>query len=86
MDTIAKWTIIILFVSMAGCAAITTIIEDPQGETWTVVSKKDALVKLEKDNIKIEVNNQGKPGIFENLMGIMLMKTEVNLSNKDGDQ
>jgi hypothetical protein len=69
----------------AGCS-VKTVITMPDGDIYCVQSKKDALVKLEKDNIKLEVNNQGKPGIFENLMGIMLMKTEVNLSNKDGIQ
>lgn len=78
-----KYALVFLILLIAGCASIVTTVEDPHGKTWTVVSKKDSFVKLEKNGVKLEVNNQGKPGIFENLMGIMLMKTEVNLSNKE---
>ena len=84
MDTIAKWGLIILLVFLiAGCTTITTTIEDPHGEIWTVVSKKDSLVKLEKDGVKVEVNNQGKLGIIESIFGVLIMKTDIEISNKD---
>lgn len=77
--------IISIVLIIGGCASVKTIVTNPRGEVYTVQSKKDALVMMEKDGVKLTVDNRGKPGIFENLMGIMLMKTEVNLSNKDGD-
>lgn len=85
MDTIAKWGLIILLVFMIGCASVKTTITNPQNEIWIVQSKKDALVTLKQEDMEITVDNRGKMGIFENLMGIMLMKTEINLKNKEGD-
>ena len=75
---------IVLFF-MAGCA-ITTTITSPQKEVWTIVSKKDALVKMEQDGVKIEVDNRGKLGIVESIFGVLIMKTDVKLSNKEGSQ
>lgn len=80
-----KWGLIILLVLVVGCASIKTTIVDPQGATYTVQSKKDALVVLKQGDMELTVDNRGKMGIFENLMGIMLMKTEINLKNKEGD-
>lgn len=70
---------------MIGCASVKTTITNPQNEIWIVQSKKDALVTLKQEDMEITVDNRGKMGIFENLMGIMLMKTEINLKNKEGD-
>lgn len=78
------WAIVICF-SLVGCAAITTTIEDPIGEVYTVVSKKDALVKFERDGVKIEVDNRGKIGWIEGLMQYILAKPDIKLSNKDGN-
>ena len=79
-----KWTILIIIVLFcASCASITTTIEDPHGEIWTVVSKKDSLVKLEKDGVKLEINNQGRLGIIESIFGVLIMKTDIEISNKD---
>jgi len=72
---------------MAGCASITsvkTIITNSQGEIWTVQSKRDALVKLEKDGVKLEVDNRGQLGVVQSLLGVLIMKTDVKLSNKEG--
>lgn len=88
MDII-KRSIIILFiftlVGCVGCASVKTTITSPDKEIWVVQSKKDALVKLEKEGTKIEVDNRGKLGLFENLMGIIFMKTDIDLKNKGGD-
>lgn len=78
-----KWSLIVLLVFLIGCAAIRTTITDPQGEVYVVMSKKDALVTMEKDGVKLTVDNRGKMGLFENLMGVLLMKTDVEISNKD---
>jgi hypothetical protein len=80
-----KWGLIILLVLVVGCASVKTTVVGPQGAIYTVQSKKDALVVLKQGDMELTVDNRGKMGIFENLMGIMLMKTEINLKNKEGD-
>lgn len=93
MDIIKWGLIIFLLMGITGCAVTTTII-DPCGNTWKIISKKDALVKLEKEEtkleiktgIKIEVDNRGKLGLFENLMGIIFMKTDIDIKNKEGSR
>lgn len=80
-----KWGLVILLVLMVGCASVKTVVTNDDGITYTVYSKKDALVVLKQGNTELTVDNRGKMGIFENLMGIMLMKTEINLKNKEGD-
>lgn len=79
-----KWLFLIIFILSIGCTSIKTTITDPNGQVYIVESKKDALVTFHKDNVNLVVDNRGKMGVFENLMGIMLMKTEVSLKNKDG--
>jgi len=79
-----KWGVIFLLIITIGCASVKTTITDPQGETYTIQSKKDALVVLKQGDTELTVDNRGKMGIFENLMSIMLMKTDINLKNKEG--
>lgn len=79
-----KWFLIILLVLIVGCASIKTTITDPNGGTWAIVSKKDSLVKIEKAGVKVEVNNQGKLGIVESIFGVLIMKTDIELKNKEG--
>ena len=86
MDTIAKWTIIILFVFMAGCASVKTTIKLPCGQDVEIWSKKDALVTFKTKDIEGTVDNRGKLGILESIFGVLILKTDVNLSNKEGTQ
>lgn len=85
MRNVKIYILIFFSLLVAGCATIKTTVTDPQGKVYVVESKKDALVTYKKDDVNLVVDNRGKMGIFENLMGIMLMKTEINLKNKDGD-
>lgn len=83
-----KWGLIILLTLVTGCASLNiteTRIATPEGDIYIVSSKKDAMVTLKKGGTELIVDNRGKMGLFENLMGIMLMKTDVNLKNKKGD-
>lgn len=83
---ITKWTVIVLLIfTLTGCASVETMVVDPQGETYTVRSKRDACITMKKDGVELIVDNRGKMGLFENLMGILLMKTDINLKNKEGD-
>lgn len=75
--------IIVLLCASCAIATIKTTIEDPHGKIWAVISKKDSLVKLEKDGVKLEVNNQGKLGIIESIFGVLIMKTDIEISNKE---
>lgn len=83
MDTIAKWGLIILLIFMIGCASVTTTIEDSHGEIWTVISKKDALVKLKTAEYELTLDNRGKLGIIESIFGVLIMKTDIEISNKE---
>ena len=76
---------ILILMLTTGCAAVKTTITSPDMEIWTVQSKKDALVTLKQENVEITVDNRGKLGLFENLMGIIFMKTDIELKNKEGD-
>lgn len=81
-----KWGVIILLVLAVGCAAVETTITNPQGDMWIVQSKRDACVTMKKDGVELIVDNKGKLGLFENLMGIIFMKTDVEIKNKEGSR
>ncbi len=81
-----KWGVIILLVLAVGCAAVETTITSPQGDMWIVQSKRDACVTMKKDGVELIVDNKGKLGLFENLMGIIFMKTDVEIKNKEGSR
>lgn len=85
MDIIKRIIIILFVFILVGCASIRTTIENPQGEIFTIISKKDALVTYKQNKVEITVDNRGKLGLFENLLGIIVMKTDVELKNKEGD-
>ena len=80
-----RWVIIFTLLFTIGCASVKTTITSPQGDIWEVQSKKDALVTLKQNEVEITVDNRGKLGLFENLMGIIFMKTDIELKNKEGD-
>lgn len=83
-----KWGLVILLMLIVGCASLNTTetrVVTPEGDIYIVNSKKNAMVTLRKKGTELIVDNRGKMGLFENLMGIMLMKTDINLKNKEGD-
>ncbi len=80
-----KWGMIILLVLIIGCASVKTTIKLPDGKNVEIWSKKDALVEFKTSGIEGLVDNRGKLGLFENLMGIIFMKTDIELKNKEGD-
>lgn len=70
---------------MVGCTTITrTTITSPSNEVWVVHSKSDALVKIEWEGAKVEVDNRGKTGFWEGLIQYLLIKPNINLSNMEG--
>ena len=81
-----KWGLIILLVLTMGCTgAVKTIVIMPDNSVITVQSARNGLVKLKKDGIDLTVDNKKPMGIFENLLGILLMKTDINLKNRGRD-
>ncbi len=68
--------IIILALFLAACASgniITTIKMPDKKEVYEVSSKSDALVSIEKNGVKVAVDNRGRPGFFEQLLGAMFL-------------
>ena len=59
---------------MAGCTVKTQIIE-PDGSVYIIESKTDSMVTMKNDSWEINVDNRGKPNIFESLLGWLLLKT-----------
>ena len=87
MDIIKwKWGLIILLVLVMGCTgAVKRIVVMPDGETYSVSSKKDAMVLLKQGDIELIVDNKGKTTWVEGLLQYVLSKPNINLSNKEGN-
>ena len=81
-----KRLIIVSVFLLIGCSVlnITTKIETPTGEVYTVNSKSDALVTYKRGDTAVTVDNRGRMSAFESVLGIVAGKTELNLSNKEG--
>lgn len=91
LGMLAAWSIIfVILFSFTGCAhlgSITSKVESPEGEIWTVISKKDGVVELKQpDGTIIKVDNRGAPGFFEQYMQYLLIQAapRVELSNQPG--
>ncbi len=68
-------TIIILFI-LTACANIKTTIKMPDTKKlYEISSKSDALVIIKKDGVEVTVDNRGRPGFFEQLLGAMFLRT-----------
>lgn len=83
-----KWACGILILSLVGCSSlemIQTTVTTPKGHVYIVDSKRDALVSLKEGESEVIVDNRGKTGVLENIMGMMLMKTDFRMSNKEGN-
>jgi len=70
--------ILFLFIpQLFGCSlfrgSVNTTITTPKGDVYSIYSKKDALVKYEKDAVKVEVDNRGSPGLFETFINSTMM-------------
>ena len=66
---------IILFLSVAvltGCMATREIIM-PDGITYIVKAQMDDMVTFKRDGIEIIVDGRGRPGILEQILGIMFI-------------
>ena len=68
---------LLVVIVVSGCASLNTVkteITMPDGQTYAVRSKADALVKC-KDNCKeMEVDNRGRPSFLETLLSGWIMR------------
>jgi len=66
---------LLAFFALSACAGnIRTTIKMPdKKEVYEVSSKSDALVSIEKNGVKVTVDNRGRPGFFEQLLGAMFL-------------
>ena len=79
--------LIVLLFFMVGCTTLTstkTTIMNPSNEVWTIHSSNDAVVKIEYEGVKVEVDNRGRAGFWEGLLQYLLVKPDITLSNKEG--
>lgn len=83
MKTIAT---ILLILLLSGCSAlnVTRTVTFPSGETVEISARGDDLVTIERDGLKATVDGRGRPSMFESLATMMFMKTDFNVSNKEG--
>lgn len=65
-----------------GCTTKTQIIE-PDGSIYTIKSRTNAVVTIEEKGKKITVNNQGKPTLFESIITMMFMNTQIQNDIKE---
>lgn len=65
-----------LFLSLTACTVKTEILIGDE-DIITIYSKTDALVTIVDKERTITVNNQGKPTLFESIITMMFMKTQI---------
>jgi hypothetical protein len=67
-------TVFLLVFLMAGCTAKTTITQ-PDGQTYEVVSQKDAVVHAKLGNaVSLTVDNRGEGGIMSDIIKMWSLK------------
>ena len=64
-------TIVFILIALSACAGnIRTTIKMPDTKKlYEVSSKSDALVTIVRDGVTVTVDNRGRPGFFEQLLG-----------------
>ncbi len=74
---------IISTISMPARLASESVAGRPdEKEVYEVSSKSDALVEITRNGVKITVDNRGRPGFFESLLGaIFLRSPDVNIGS-----
>ena len=72
-----KTIVILAFFALSACAGniMTTIKMPDTKKLYEVSSKSDALVTIVRDGVTVTVDNRGRPGFFEQLLGAMFLRT-----------
>ena len=66
----------LILIALIGCARfgqVTSTITLPDGQTYTVVSKSDALVEFEQDGKKLKFDNRGRPSLIEKIISLLFL-------------
>ena len=73
---------ILALLTLSACAGniISTIKMPDKTEVYEVSSKSDALVTIERNGVKVTVDNRGRPGMFEQILGAFFLS---NVDKKD---
>jgi len=79
-------SVVILLLLLSGCAAFTashaTIIL-PNGDEYKITSStKEGVVSFEGNGVKVVMDNKPSPGLFEKILTMMFMRTDVNIGVK----
>jgi hypothetical protein len=61
-----------LALSLTGCAATSTVTL-PNGATYSVRCQRDAAVEFAQGDLRLRVDNRGKPGVLEQLLGTLAL-------------
>ena len=69
--------LLITLLFLSACTVKTEILIGDE-EVITIYSKTDALVTVVDKERTITVNNQGKPTLFEAIITMMFMNTQIN--------
>ncbi len=68
--------IILMVVVMAGCAGLGQTVSTmtmPNGDIYTVASKSDALVEFSQGDVKMTVDNRGRPSMLEKVISLLFL-------------
>lgn len=78
--------ILLGFLWLSGCSALNVerTITMPDGKVIVVDARQDDLVTVSRNGVEATVDGRGRAGFFENIMTMMFMKTDFNVSNKEG--
>jgi hypothetical protein len=68
---------------MMGCTTLTTKIIMPDGKIIEIQNKPDGFVNVKIDGMDITVDNKKPLGVIQSLIGLGIMKTNIEISNKD---
>lgn len=67
---------LILSILLMGCTS-TTIITDRMGQTFEVVSQKDAVVTFKDESVTVTVDNRGKASTLDELIKLYYMQWQA---------
>ena len=66
---------VLIVISLFGCTTTTTI-ELPDGDLIKVTSRKGSLVRVERKQTKVEVDNRGRASFLEQIISMIFMKSD----------
>jgi len=74
MKKLLQVVIIINLIYLTVACTVKTTVTMPTGEVYRVQNKSDGVTSFEHGDLKISVDNRGRPTVFESLTGAVLEK------------